>query len=127
MVTEINSDEVAISNSRRALNSGKIEPLKEASPVQALPDNGKNLPREKKDAEEISEKLDEVAKDLNDHVQFVNRELQFSVDKDSGFTVIKVMDVETKEVIRQIPGEEALHFARLLNEGGDVELFNAYI
>ena len=127
MVTEVNSDDVAISNGRRALDSGKIQPVREAEPVQDLPSDGKRLPHESAPAEQIKEKLDEVAKDLNVHVQFVNRELEFSVDQDSGQTVIKVMDSETQEVIRQIPGEEALQFARTLNDGGDVELFDAYI
>lgn len=127
MVTEVNSDDIAITNSRQVLDSGKIQPVKEANPVQDLPSDGKRLPQESAPAEQIKETLDQVAKGLNDHAQFVNRELQFSIDQDSGQTVIKVMDSETQEVIRQIPGEEALQFARTLNEGGDVELFDAYI
>ena len=127
MVTEVNSDDIAIANNRRALDSGKIKPVREADPVQDLPSDGNNLPQDKESFEKLNDqRLGEVAKDLNDHVQFVNRELQFSVDDDSGRMVIKVLDSTTQEVIRQIPGEEALKFARMLNEGGDVELFNEY-
>jgi flagellar protein FlaG len=57
---------------------------------------------------------------LNDLVQTIRRELKFTVDEQSGRTVIKVIDTETDEVIRQIPPEEVLslisHFRDL--EGG---------
>jgi len=42
--------------------------------------------------------------------------LQFSIDKDTGITVIKVLDSQTQEVIRQIPTEEAVSIARTLDK-----------
>jgi len=42
--------------------------------------------------------------------------LQFSIDEDTGKTIIKVMDVHTEEVIRQIPTEEAVKIARTLDK-----------
>ena len=50
---------------------------------------------------------DKVAQ-LNDYMQNMNRNLQFSVDDTSGDTVIKVIDSETEEGVRQIPSEEIL-------------------
>jgi flagellar protein FlaG len=41
-------------------------------------------------------------------MQNLNRSLQFSVDDESGDTVIKVVDSETEELVRQIPSEEIL-------------------
>lgn len=41
--------------------------------------------------------------------------LQFSVDSDTNRTVIRVIDETTKEVIRQIPGEEVLELAKSLD------------
>lgn len=55
--------------------------------------------------------LTEAVSKLNDYVQNVQRNLSFSVDKDSGQTVIKVYDAQTKEVIRQIPPDETLKLA----------------
>jgi len=49
---------------------------------------------------------------MNEHVQNLHRNLQFTVDDDSGRSVVTVMDSETDEVIRQIPSEEMLEFAR---------------
>ena len=68
----------------------------------------------------------EAVQEINDHLQQVHRELRFNIDTDSGRTVIKVVDAETKEVIRQIPDEEALKFAQRLNEGIGFKLLNAY-
>lgn len=58
----------------------------------------------------------DVIKEMNHAVQNVRRELEFSVDNDSGRTVVKVMNSETGEVIRQLPTEEALAVARKLEE-----------
>ena len=42
--------------------------------------------------------------------------LRFSIDEDTGKTIIKVMDVHTDEVIRQIPSKEAIEIARTLDK-----------
>lgn len=42
--------------------------------------------------------------------------LVFSIDEDSGRTVVKVIDSSTKETIRQIPSEEVLEIARALDK-----------
>jgi flagellar protein FlaG len=54
--------------------------------------------------------------ELNKHMQEYRREIQFSVDDDTGRTVIKVFDQETKKLIRQIPAEEVLEIAKNLIE-----------
>jgi flagellar protein FlaG len=41
--------------------------------------------------------------------------LRFSLDRDTGKTVIKILDSETNEVIRQIPSEELLAISRNLD------------
>ena len=60
--------------------------------------------------------LAEVVSSLNDHVQAVRRDLQFSVDEDSGRQVIKVLDTETQELIRQIPAEEILSLVKRIDD-----------
>ncbi len=58
--------------------------------------------------------------DLNDYVQKVGREIHFSVDEGSGTTVIKVMNAETQELIRQIPPDELLALAEFLEEAQEI-------
>ena len=45
-------------------------------------------------------------------MQTIRRELQFTVDEDSGLTVVKVFNKETDELIRQIPSEDFLKLAK---------------
>ncbi len=62
--------------------------------------------------------VEEIVDDLNEFAQQVERQLQFSVDNNSGQTVIKVIDATTEEVVRQIPADEILTLRRRL---GDVQ------
>lgn len=62
------------------------------------------------------EDLASTVQDLNDLAQELHRELRFSVDEDSGETVIKVVDQQTDKVIRQIPSEEVLQLRRRMEE-----------
>ncbi len=60
--------------------------------------------------------LQGMVEDLNEMAQTVQRQLSFSVDEDSGKTVIKVIDTETEEVIRQIPPEDIMEMQKHLGE-----------
>ena len=64
--------------------------------------------------------LDDMVSDLNKLVRELQRELRFSIDEDSGDTVIKVIDKETDEVLRQIPSEELMALRRRLEEAAGV-------
>lgn len=62
------------------------------------------------------EQLKDAVKTMNDFVGGINSSLQFSVDDKSGQTIVKVMDVDTKEVIKQIPSEEMLSIAKAVDK-----------
>jgi len=82
--------------------------------------SNKNKIEETAEEKEASEQaLDSAVKQLNSYVQSINRNLEFNIDNDSGKTVVKVIDAETDELIRQIPNEEALIIARQLDTGLD--------
>jgi flagellar protein FlaG len=57
-----------------------------------------------------------VVTKLNSMAQNMHRELQFSVDEKSGDTIIKVLDKETDEVIREIPSKEMREVKARLQE-----------
>ena len=73
------------------------------------------------------DQLQEAVSRINDYVQNVQRSIRFSVDEISGKDVVTVLDKQTEEVIRQIPIEEVLVFARNLAEqnDGDLNLFSS--
>jgi len=62
------------------------------------------------------EKLDQTVTQLNDSLQNIQRNLEFSVDKDAGRIVINVVDKETDQIVRQIPSEEVLELAKNLHK-----------
>ena len=72
--------------------------------------NVKEMPREE---------LDDTISQLNDSLQNVQRNLEFSIDKDAGRIVINVRDKETDEVVRQIPSEEVLELAKNLHAASE--------
>jgi len=63
-----------------------------------------------------SQQVDALVKELNDTIRIINTRLSFSVDKVTKKTVVKVMDADTQEVIRQIPPEEMLRIAARITE-----------
>jgi flagellar protein FlaG len=91
----------------------------EASPAQAdLPAREQAeaaQPEQKAVAPEPQELQSAVSK-LNDYVQNVQRTLSFSVEEDTGTTVVQVYDSETDELIRQIPAEETIKLAASIEE-----------
>lgn len=63
-----------------------------------------------------SQTLSNAIEKLNSRIQNLNRNLQFSLDKDSGELLVKVIDAQTHKVIRQIPSEEALALAQNIDK-----------
>ena len=51
----------------------------------------------------------------NAYVQSVSSSLQFSLDKDTGHTVVKMIDTQTEEVLRQFPSEEMLAISKSID------------
>ena len=77
--------------------------------------SGQLLPPGKADEAVDTEQVESAVSRISDYVQNFQRDLQFSVDQDSGRSVIKVVDSETNQVIRQIPSEETLRIAEQLD------------
>lgn len=63
------------------------------------------------------ERTEQAVAKLNEILKDRERDLEFSVDEDTGRTILKVIHAESGEVIRQIPPEELLNVARVFIEG----------
>jgi flagellar protein FlaG len=63
------------------------------------------------------ERTEQAVAKLNAMLKDRERDLEFSVDEDTGRTVLKVIHAESGEVIRQIPPEELLDLARVFIKG----------
>lgn len=64
----------------------------------------------------MQQDVDQAVQQMNDTLQALSQKLEFSVDKDTEAFVVKVVDKETKEVIRQIPSEDMLNLAKALDK-----------
>lgn len=62
--------------------------------------------------EQVQEAIDQIQK----FTQTLAQNLNFSIDEETGKTVVKVMDTQTNEVIRQIPSAEAIDIARTIGK-----------
>lgn len=59
-------------------------------------------------------KIESVTKQIDSFLRSMNRSLQFRLDDSSGRMIVSITDSETGEVIRQVPGEDALRIAQSL-------------
>lgn len=69
---------------------------------------------EKEHTQEAAQQVEEVqaAVDKLNDLMGSERNLNFSIDKETENLVVKVMDTQTQEIIRQFPSEESLKLAK---------------
>ena len=107
---------------RDATRSSGAEPV--AAPVADVVDAFQNQIANEPNEEQISESTENIRTqiaELNQVSQNIQRRLSFQVDDELGQTVVRVIDRETDELIRQIPSDEVLALSKRLKElSGDV-------
>jgi len=129
MINEISQNVVGLQSLQSKGGSGSVSRVQEHSAVEAS-----NVARPLKQVQAGStlltpsgtvedKRIEEVVDNLNELAQSVQRKLEFTVDEDSGKTIIKVIDAETGDTIRDIPPEEILNMQKHLREVSDL-LFN---
>ncbi|MFJ4145726.1 flagellar protein FlaG [Pseudomonas sp. NPDC089734] len=77
-----------------------------------------------KDDSREEEKVKAAAEDIQKFFQSVRRNLEFSIDEDSGKVIVKVIASDSGEVVRQIPNAEILKLADSLSDAHSL-LFHA--
>jgi flagellar protein FlaG len=72
------------------------------------------------------EQLKKAADNISQAVQQTNQNLQFefSMDTDTNKSVVRVVDKQTGELVRQIPSEETLEIARSIDQFQNSRLLN---
>ena len=66
------------------------------------------------------EAIAKAANDIQNFVKDMGRNLNFSVDEVTGYNVVRVINPETNELVRQLPSEELLKIARNMQDLGSV-------
>ncbi|MDR2925184.1 MAG: flagellar protein FlaG [Azoarcus sp.] len=67
-------------------------------------------------AEKLEQAVRESVEKLNNFIRPYVTSLEFSIDEDLGRIVVKIMDNETDEVIKQIPSEDVLALTKALDK-----------
>jgi len=80
-----------------------------------LPASGKHPPEAAMDAG--TRAIKKAVEQINAYLRDSKREIEFQVDRESGRTIMRVMDA-SGEVVRQVPSEEVLQIATTLGSGG---------
>ncbi|ODS24479.1 hypothetical protein AB835_03280 [Candidatus Endobugula sertula] len=128
-MNEVRATQVTIATSHVAPRVASDVVSTENDKTNALPSSGKELPiKEGQEAVFKTENVDieQAVTEINEYVQLVQRDLHFSVDKDSGLTVVRVRDKESGELIRQIPEDIFLSLAQNLRENQTIRLFDVH-
>ncbi len=118
MVTKLAPSANSSSATVSTQNSG--QPAAAILPDQGTAASQNNPVQAQPSQQEMSQtELRDMVSELNTQIQAVQRDLSFSLDEGSGKTVIKVMDSDSGEIIRQIPSEEVLAIATYFKEVRD--------
>lgn len=115
ILKSVSSDQTYRLEQRASAETVKIQSAEAQQPVntQNIDDAIKQQQAEESAKEQ---EVDAVVTDLNKVAQDLQRDLLFSVDENSGGTIVKVVDKETDEVIREIPSKEIREIKARLEE-----------
>lgn len=86
-------------------------------------DPAKAMVAEKEDKASVSEKHNvdktELINKIENLPQILQRNLEFRIDDDTGQQVVRVIDSETGDLVRQIPPDQILHVISQVQEALD--------
>lgn len=92
-------------------------PPRKPDPTTAVPQEAA-APAKEPQAAPVTQKVQEtvaaVAAQIESYLRSVGRQVQISIDSESGETIISVRDANTGDLIRQIPSAEALRLSQSL-------------
>ena len=99
-------------SSRELDNESKIS----AVVLQPASENSYSSGTELSEPSLTVEEIDYAVEVINDTMTLINRSLNFEVDEDNGRTVIKIIDRETGDLIKQLPSEDMLKLISHMQE-----------
>lgn len=86
------------------------------SPAENLTTQSVNATSAQESAENNTNDLNAAVDKVKQFVSSATNGIEFSVDKDLGRTVVKIVDRETSETIRQIPSQDMIDLAKALDK-----------
>lgn len=99
----------SVAGNTNAAQIGNTPPNDAGSETKSQPDTQQQKQLKNDEVRKQAQKLQELS-------QLKGWSVNFSIDQDLKETVVKVIDTDTKKVIRQIPSEDMLALAKRINE-----------
>lgn len=116
VTTEMRQSMSRVADTSRVQQHKAVIEADKAVARQDVSDNDHSVPPAKESSQPSSQQLEQAAENLNQHVQNLKRDLHFSVDEDTGETVIRVVDSQSQKTIRTIPSDEFLSMTQQFNQ-----------
>jgi flagellar protein FlaG len=111
-ISSVNINTANVSLDSLAVKSEKTYASPVRQSIRSVSESGASEKPKGASSEEVSKAVEAINKELN--VSKVG--VEFSVDKEADRTIVKVVDTQTKDVIRQIPNEEVLEISKSLEK-----------
>lgn len=108
----------AISQSAKTQTGQVVQPKIDTPPPMEAAETQKTRQQEKEIKNEHRQQISQEALDdlKNDFETMHNVGLQFSLHKETNRTIVRVINKETQELIREIPSEEMLNIMAKMDE-----------
>lgn len=98
-----------------------VAPVQDVAKVEPSGQSGRSSFEEQQSAADSqqrnfgAEDLRQVLQVIQSAINTAHNQLTFAVDRDSGRTLVKIVNRETNELIKQIPAEEVLRIAKVID------------
>jgi flagellar protein FlaG len=110
--------EVTETTAKTLPSAQRVQQQAQAAAASAAAESAQASKRQTLAAEPVEvHKIESVTRQIDTYLRSMNRSLQFRIDDATGRMVVTLRDAETGEVIRQVPGEDALRMAERIQSG----------
>ena len=115
-MNNVSNQTASVGQNTSSLQLNEAKPIVEAELVKKVAIVEIKPSNVQKESEITQEVIAKAATQIQSFVQEMGRNLSFTVDETTGYNVVRVMNPETNEVIRQLPSEELLKIARSMEQ-----------
>jgi flagellar protein FlaG len=110
-ITNVALQGSSVDNSRASNSTGKVAAQRQTFAVDVTA-----VETQDRQIELSQQALEKAVSQMAAYIQNTQRDMDFSVDEVTGRVVVRVIDSDSEQVIRQIPSEEMLAISRHLAE-----------
>ncbi len=116
ITTEMRQTMSRVAETSRVQQQQKVIEADRTDARQGLSGNEQSVPPARESSQPLNQQLDQATAEMNKHVQSLKRDLHFSINDETGETVISVVDSKTQDLIRTIPSEEFISMSQQLSQ-----------